>query len=91
MKFKTIKITPRGKEYDTSWDVEYNNLPDECLKVLMKPNALGYYHYPENVTDEQAFNQLKHAIIFAYERHIKGLQKSLDNLKSIVYNQIKIE
>jgi hypothetical protein len=47
------------------------------------PSALGYYHYPETMSDKKAFNTLIAGMVKRHRDEIRRLQKSMDKLKAL--------
>jgi len=56
-------------------------------KERTSPSALGYYHFPETMTDEEAFNELKECMIKAHQEEIDRLEKSLKKLKELTWSE----
>lgn len=49
------------------------------------PNPYGFYHYPDNITDNTAFNRLKKAMIDDKETRIEELKTEIQKLKRLKY------
>ena len=80
MKYNTVIITPN---HDT-WKVSYrtNSLEREDVKTV--PLAVGSYHYPETMSDEEATKELLQCMINRHEEEINNLKKSLKALKDLL-------
>lgn len=69
MKYKTVKITKSGENYYYTI-YKPDNLDREDIKTA--PNSWGFYHYPETMSDEEAFDALKEKMIqdLLYEANV---------------------
>jgi len=84
MKYKTVEIKTDIKKrwytycYEVDGDREESSLP---------PHPLGFFHYPETKSDEEAFNQLKQCMIDAHLKEIEAYQTSLRKLESLTFKR----
>lgn len=83
MRFKTVRIIPIGE----SWNVKFD-VTEDIPNVKSVPNELGFYYYSENMGDEEAFNRLKEAMIFAHIKYLGELKLALDKLKALDYKNL---
>lgn len=77
MKYKTVHIKPHEKN---DWKVSFQIDNQDRIDKETYPHSLGFFHYPETMGDEEAFQKLKWHLIGICKQDIKNLQKSLDEL-----------
>ena len=53
------------------------------------PNGCGFYHYPETMSDKEAFETLKSHLIKLREKDLKRLTEGLFGLKALVFQEQK--
>jgi hypothetical protein len=70
-----IKINSKG-----NWEMLQQTDNEERIKGDTKPNPLGFYYYPQTMSKEDAFKELKNYMIKTYYKKIKELSKSLEKL-----------
>jgi guanylate kinase len=81
MKYKSIQIYPqKGK-----WYINKINLEGDRVIKKTKPNSLGFYHFPDSMTFEQGFEELKKCMVERHKKEIKQLQKSLKQLQDLKF------
>ena len=90
MRYKTIEIKRRLKDFDP------NNLGFRVLgpyldksdrqKIKMEPNLLGIYYYYEHLPDQDAFNELRNAMVEFRLKEITRLTKEVNQLNELVLN-----
>lgn len=80
---KTITIQP-GKD---GFVVEQYETKDKREDFEDKPHPYGFYHYPDNIKDNTAFNRLKRVMIKDKEEKIEELKKEIKELKGMKYNE----
>ena len=89
MKYNSVIISP-GPASEQShgshrgWVVslmEYNQ--DRMDNRSSLNSGLGYYYYPANISEEEAFSELKSAMISRHEEEIFAIEKSLSELKDL--------
>jgi hypothetical protein len=56
----------------------------ERNKVKTVPNALGFFHYPETMSDEQARAELIQCMIKRHDQEIAELRTSRDALLNLL-------
>lgn len=83
MKYKTVKIFPNALRDKLEWRVMFMKGDLDRVETKAVPNALGFFHYPETMPDEDAFEKLKVCMIEAHEKEIKQLKESVDKLKTL--------
>ena len=67
MKYNTITIIP----YSNKYDVSINRSEEDRVETETIPSSLGFFHYPETMSDQEAFNILKeHMMEVARERMV---------------------
>jgi len=77
MPLKTLQIRPRGDVWETSLQTVRGDFePANCV-----PNAMGWLHYDEQITDDQAMERLAAVMVEAHQQKINDLQRSLEALK----------
>jgi len=77
MPLKTLQIRPRGDVWETSLQTVRGDFePANCV-----PNAMGWLHYDEQITDDQAMERLVAVMVEAHQQKINDLQLSLEALK----------
>ena len=79
MKYSSIRIFPVSND----WSIEAYPLEYDREPFLSTPNSMGFFYYPETVTKEEAFSQLKEHMIKRHINRINDLQKSLEKLKEL--------
>lgn len=82
MIYKTVVID-RIKDCEWAICVRKNDLTQR-VKTKTVPSALGFYHVPENVKDEDAAAELLKCMINAHEKEIKLLSLSRDKLQLLL-------
>jgi len=80
MKYKTVKLTPSGDKWLVTWSE--SNM--ERVKTKTKPHPLGFYHYPETMSDQEALKALVNCMLKAHTEEISRLNKSLSVLKNVL-------
>jgi hypothetical protein len=81
---KTIKIIP-DKE---GFKIEHYETPDKRNDFEPYPCPYGFYHYPDNIQPQTAFNRLKKAMIEDKEKRIEQLKTEIKELKGLKYVEI---
>lgn len=79
MKYKLIEIKPS----DRKWVVRLSSVEGDREETQTVPNAMGYYYFPEEMSEVSAFAELKSVMIESHEEEIKKLQDSLLSLKRL--------
>lgn len=80
MKYSTVKISPSKNK----WVVDVVRLPNDYIDDReQKPNSLGFFHFSEKITDEDAFEQLRNLMISMHQDEVDRLQKSIKKLKQL--------
>ena len=51
------------------------------------PHPYGFYHYPDNIKDNTAFNRLKKVMIEDKEKRIEELKTEIQKLKELKYDR----
>jgi len=84
MKYKTAQIY---REYfpKRHWKYSITELPGDYQREKRVPMALGFYHYPTSMDDRRAFEKLKDCMVKRHRKEIALLQKSLDKLIELTY------
>ena len=85
MKYKTVKIKPDIKKRWHTYCYQIDDVDREDTETT--PHPLGFYHYPETMSDEEAFNQLKQCMIDAHLKEIESYQTSLRKLESLTFKR----
>jgi pyruvate/2-oxoacid:ferredoxin oxidoreductase alpha subunit len=68
------------------WQFEnHKNTHEISNDKITKPNILGYYHYPETVSDEEAFNALKAVVMEQYIKSFGEIRIAIDRLEKMEY------
>jgi hypothetical protein len=80
MKYKTVQIRPTLKNI---WEVVFLKTDGTERMGTSIPNALGFYHYPETLSDKKAGEKLRKKMIDIHKEEISKLQKSLKQLESL--------
>lgn len=83
MKYKTMRINVEREEFVTY--TLSDDLDREETETV--PHPLGFYHYPETMSDQTAFNMLKNCMILKHYEEILNLRKSLKKLKELELHQ----
>lgn len=80
MIYRQVRIDVLGKK----WVVSVKELPMDREDVVTVPNAMGWYNYPETMSDPVAFRKLKLCMVRRHKRQIADLQKSLGALQGVL-------
>ena len=82
-KCSTVRIYPVGSVKNKQWKCSIEKHPHDRVKRKTIPNTLGFFHYFDDISDEQALELLKNKMIEAHQQEIETLQKSLESLKKV--------
>jgi hypothetical protein len=77
MKYNTVVID----RY--SHTVQFTKSDVDRVNTKTQPSPLGFYHYPETMTDEEAFKRLKAFLIKIQKEAIKDAQEEIENLEAV--------
>lgn len=66
---------------------EFIETPDKRNDFESDPNPIGFYHYPNTIQDKTAFGRLKKEMIKNREDRIKLLQKEINKLRKVKYEE----
>jgi hypothetical protein len=81
MKYKTVTIKPEGHKNKAKWVSRFWEIAGDREELTkLEPHPMGFFHYPETMSDEEAFVSLKDKMIKAHRKEIDSLQKSLTKL-----------
>ena len=67
-----------------SYDKTSSMATKERNRVKTVPNALGFFHYPETMSDEQARTDLILCMIKSHDQEIAELRMSRDALLNLL-------
>ena len=81
MIYHTVRVDPNKDAWRVNFD-KSNTL--ERADVKTKPNALGFYHYPQTMSDQEALNELVTCMIQKHESDISDLTRSIEALKTLL-------
>lgn len=83
MRYDLIEIKPNP--FNHIWEVHFSKGDgQDRVKTKITPNnGLGFMHYPEWWSNEQAFNKLKKAMIKRHKKEIRLIERSLKALEKI--------
>ena len=90
MKYNTVHVRPEGPSTKENrvWEVSYDKtsamMQMDRVKTKTLPNALGFYHYPETMTDKKALKALLKCMISKHEQEIVNLMVSKDALDNLL-------
>ena len=85
MKYYTLKID--WNHYKDKYDVTHRKDDrQERVENYVHPHSLGFFHYPEIMSDDEAFNMLVNKLIKDKEEEIEYLNKMLEELKFLNSN-----
>jgi len=90
MKYNTVHVRPSGTSTKENrvWEVSYDKtsamMQMDRVKTKTLPNALGFYHYPETMTDKKALKALLKCMINKHEQEIVNLIASKDALNNLL-------
>lgn len=88
MLYNTVEI--RKSTIRKTWCVNNKELPYEREDVAQNPDAiLGFWHYPRELGEVQAFETLKQAMIDARNDVIISMQKEISELQALQYKPNK--
>ena len=79
MEYKLVEIVPDG----TGWRVQCSNVPGDRAAEKTKPSTLGFYYYPDGVSDRVAFEALRDKISADIQSRISALEKKLSELHKL--------
>ena len=83
MQYKTVRINVLLPQ--RVWRYSISTLPGNFEREKRIPMALGFYHYPASMDDRRAFEKLKDCMVKRHRKEIALLQKSLDKLIELTY------
>lgn len=90
MKYNTVRVSPSHDSTQSKrvWVVSYDKTSStatiERNKVKTVPHALGFFHYPETMSDEQARTELIQCMIERHDQEIAELTASRNALKNLL-------
>ena len=90
MKYNTVHVKPSGTstKENRTWKVSYNKTSAQAqtdrVKTKTVPHALGFYHYPETMSDKKALKALLRCMIKRHEQEIADLRASKDALSTLL-------
>lgn len=88
MLYNTVEI--RKSAIRKTWGVNNKELSYEREDAVPKPSGiLGFWHYPRELGEEQAFETLKQAMIDARNDVIISMQKEISELQALQYKPNK--
>jgi len=79
-----IEYKPKNKQ---EWGASVALCDIDRVDTDTKPNASGFYHFPETMPPALAFEKLKECMIKTHEKEIVRLQKSLRGLATLQYKE----
>ena len=80
MKYNTIQIQPVSKD---KWGVTVTENQGDRVETETEPDGLGFFHFPETMSVEEAFDCLKTKMIKYHQKEIERLEKSLNALQNL--------
>jgi hypothetical protein len=90
MKYFSVRVHPSHSSTISMrfWEVTYDKTSSmatmEREEVKTVPNALGFFHYPETMSDEQARTDLILCMIESHDQEIAELRTSRDALLNLL-------
>jgi hypothetical protein len=78
MKFNTVRIDPTLKK---TWRISFQTDDKERVNKKSVPHAMGFFHYPQTMSKEEAFKALKDCMIQSHLDEIEKLKESVAKLK----------
>ena len=90
MKYITLRIHPSHDSIKTKrvWEVSCDKTSTTATmdrkETETKPHALGFYHYPETMSDEKALTDLIQCMIERHDQEIADLTASREALIKLI-------
>lgn len=81
MLYSTVSIYPN--QILKSWSVVFSDLDGDRKESEGIASALGFYHYPRDISKKEAFQTLKDKMVQRHRERIRELQESLIKLESL--------
>jgi len=85
MKYNTIKVLLNGKTWEVSCD-KTSTMDRKEIETF--PHDMGFYHYPETMSDEVALKKLLNSMIKRHEEEISCLTESKNGLNKLLAERI---
>lgn len=86
MKYNLMQIIPAFNNGESSWIVQNTKLDSyRNDNDVTKPNASGYYFYPETMTSHEAFERLRKRMAQAHEGSIRKTIARLNRLNELQF------
>lgn len=93
MKYKTIQILRKHiltDKIEERWMYEIKEGDgQDHVEEETTPNGWGFYHYPETMSDTEAFQKLKEHLIALREKDIERISYGLEGLKALEFKEQK--
>jgi hypothetical protein len=81
MKYKTISI--RRRDLSNTWDVTIEHDKKDRELTETSPHWLGFYHYPEEISDAKAFKKLKEYLLQRERAALELVQLKIAELEAL--------
>ena len=86
MKYKTVRIQPYGLS-GNKWGYKINRCNHVSPDYVTKPDPLGFYTYPETMSDKEAFQRLKRLLIMNHNSEISRITMSRNELLRLEFKE----
>jgi hypothetical protein len=92
MKYKCVKLDvktlpkdgrSKRRRTERKWTVSVYLEEGDRVETETCPNNLGFYYYPETMSDQEAFDKLKQHLINLHDAQIAEMIESRDKLSKL--------
>ena len=84
MRYKTIRINA----YSGRWIVAVYSDDTDREPTVTHPSFLGFFHYPVDMPDGDAFELLQKCMVARLQEEIDKLQESKDKLQALCFSDV---
>lgn len=81
MRYKTVTI--RRNDINGTWNVTFEHDKKDRELTETSPHWLGFYHYPETMSDKDAFEKLKNYLISRETQALALVQEKIGELEAL--------
>ena len=88
MKYKTIRMTPYYvPQKGQKWSYNIERSKPITPGTFVNPDPLGFYTYPETMSDKEAFQRLKRLLIMNHNSEISRITMSRNELLRLEFKE----
>jgi hypothetical protein len=85
MEYKLVEILV----VKDNWETRVTKIDGDRVMRQTEPSGMGWYYYPSDMSDREAFEKLKAHMLMEHNDRIGRLQMSADKLCTLYYGDNK--